>query len=68
MTDYGAKLMELIHSYFNNKLFIIIKAMSSCLVSCVGVRHTDLTNLGQGPFSGRLNQDIQILDLSTFRP
>ena len=30
--------------------------------------HTDLNNLGQGPFSGRLNQDIQILILSTFRP
>ena len=29
-------------------------------------RHTDLNNLGQGPFSSRLNQDIQILELSTF--
>ena len=28
--------------------------------------HTDLNNLGQGAFVGRLNQDIQILSLSTF--
>ena len=28
--------------------------------------HTELRNLGQGPFSGRLIQDTQILSLSTF--